>query len=384
MRHRRRAAVVLLAFLTIGGLSCRNLSPVAAAADTLPSQLTDEAFWRLITDFSEPNGYFRSDNFLSNERAYQRVIPELQRTLGAGGVYLGVGPEQNFAYLVALKPKLAFIVDIRRGNLQEHLLYKSLLEMSADRADFLSHLFARGRPANVSAASPVDTLLAAYQSVEPSDALFSQNLQAVQDRLTKAHHFALSPEDLKGIEYVYQAFYAAGPNLNYSFVNGAPTGGFGGGFGDFPTYADLMVETDGRGEQRGYLASEENFHTLVDLEKRNAVIPIVGNFAGPKALRSVGRYLSGHGAAVSAFYTSNVEMYLFQTEDWKKFYANVATLPLTPASTFIRSVSNRGRGFSNQIPGMRSLTRLSSIAGVVTGFQSGAVRDYGDVIAMSR
>ena len=394
--HRRVFAslAILATLLSTGGGACRNALPAAAVANTLPSQLTDEAFWRLVTDFSEPNGYFRSDNFLSNERAYQRVIPDLQTTLPANGVYVGVGPEQNFTYLIALKPKLAFIVDVRRGNLHEHLLYKSLLEMSGDRAEFISRLFARPRPADVSPASPVDTLMASFQAVEPRQQLFDENLRAVMDRLTHVHHFALAPEDADGIAYVYKAFFEAGPGLNYSFVNtpgganGPNGGGFGGGFGggNFPTYADLMVETDGRGEQRGFLASEDNFHALVNLEKRNAVIPLVGNFSGPKAIRSVGQYLRSYGATVSAFYTSNVEMYLFQTEDWKTFYANVATLPVTPASTFIRSVSNRGRGFQfqNQIPGMRSLTRLSSIAGVVNGFQSGKVRSYADVIAMSR
>ncbi len=73
-----------------------------------------------------------------------------------------------------------------------------------------------------------------------------------------------------------------------------------------------MTETDGRGEQRSYLASEENFRTLKQLERNNAIVPVVGNFAGPKALRAVGRYLNEHHATVSAFYTSNVEMYLFQ------------------------------------------------------------------------
>ena len=41
-----------------------------AAADTLPARLTDEEFWKLIEDLSEPNGYFRSDNLLSNEMYY--------------------------------------------------------------------------------------------------------------------------------------------------------------------------------------------------------------------------------------------------------------------------------------------------------------------------
>ena len=72
---------------------------LAAKGITLP--IGDQEFWQLVDDFSEPNGYFRSDNLLSNENAFQHVIPTLQATLPAGGVYLGVGPEQNFTYLVA-------------------------------------------------------------------------------------------------------------------------------------------------------------------------------------------------------------------------------------------------------------------------------------------
>ena len=78
----------------------------------------------MITDFSEAGGYFRSDNFLSNEAGYQHVIPLLKKSIRPGGVYLGVGPEQNFTYVVALEPKMAFIVDIRRQNMLEHLLIK--------------------------------------------------------------------------------------------------------------------------------------------------------------------------------------------------------------------------------------------------------------------
>src|SRR6476661_6864746 len=86
----------------------------SAVADTLPAQLSDNEFWGMITDFSEAGGYFRSDNFLSNETGYQGVIPTLRRTIRPGGVYLGVGPEQNFTYIVGLEPRMAFVVDIRR------------------------------------------------------------------------------------------------------------------------------------------------------------------------------------------------------------------------------------------------------------------------------
>ena len=115
---------------------------------------------------SEPNGEFQSDNFLSNERGYQVVIPDLVQTAKPGRVYLGVGPEQNFPYIVALKPAMAIIFDVRRGNLHEQLLYKALFEMSADRADFLSRLFSRKRPDGLTASSSVNALMDAYDKVD--------------------------------------------------------------------------------------------------------------------------------------------------------------------------------------------------------------------------
>ena len=64
---------------------------------------------------------------------------------------MGVGPEQNFTYIAVTRPAIAFIVDIRRGNLDLHLMYKALFELSADRADFVSRLFSRKRPAGPAA-----------------------------------------------------------------------------------------------------------------------------------------------------------------------------------------------------------------------------------------
>ena len=82
----------------------------------------DEEYWRITQDFSERAGTFQSDNLLSNERWFQHVVPALVRKARQNGVYVGVGPEQNFTYIIALKPKLAFIVDIRRGNFDLHLM----------------------------------------------------------------------------------------------------------------------------------------------------------------------------------------------------------------------------------------------------------------------
>jgi len=218
----------------------------------------------------------------------------------------------------------------------------------------------------------------------------------------------LSKSDLAGIDYVYNAFYTSGPDIRYSFGRGA-------GWQTFPTYKDLMTANDGHGVQRGYLASEEIYGTLRDLEERNLIVPLVGDFAGPKALRSVARYLDLHHATVSVFYTSNVEQYLFRptfpggaSDAWQRFYDNVAALPTDTHSTFIRAFfNNQGRlvfrgqpqpdpqpqsgvipippGFVPPTgPGPRSETLLNPIALLLAAFAEGRVSTYYDVIELSR
>jgi hypothetical protein len=48
-------------------------------------------------------------------------VPEL-RALAGRGVYVGVGPDQNFSDIAHLRPSLAIVIDIRRENLLLHLL----------------------------------------------------------------------------------------------------------------------------------------------------------------------------------------------------------------------------------------------------------------------
>jgi hypothetical protein len=351
-----------------------------AAAEEVPSQLSDEAFWKLVSDLSETAGFFRADNFVSNEAAFQYPIPELKDNTKSGGIYLGVGPDQNFTYIVALKPKMAFIVDIRRQNMLQHLMYKALIEISADRAEFLSRLFSRKRPANIGSSSSAQELFMSFQDVAPDYESFSENLQAIKKRLGVHHGFKLTDEDERSLEYVYRAFYVGGPDLTYNGP-GSP-GPFNRG--RMPTYAELMMETDRAGQNRSYMSSEENFQFLQDMENKNLLVPIVGDFAGPSALRGVGNYVRDHGASVTAFYLSNVEQYLFQqSDDWSKFYSNVDTLPLDSTSTFIRSI------FNGMIPpqsvgfGLRSASVVSSIEDSLKAFNAGELRTYYDVIEMS-
>ncbi len=361
MKRRRAALAGLVLALALGGWPA---GPAAIGATDLPARLSDKEFWRLVEEFSEPNGFFRSDNLVSNERPFQHVVPAL-RQLKRGGVYLGVAPDQNFTYIVALEPKIAFIVDIRRGNLHAQLMYKAIIELSADRADFLSRLFSRKRPEGLTAASTAVELFAAYAAVPADEARYQENLKAILQQLTTTHGFALTPDDAPGIEYVYGMFYRFGPSLTYASSGGGGGGGGGGGRGNMPTYADLQMASDLEGRNQAYLGREEHYKVLKALEEKNLIVPLVGDVAGPKALRSVGAWLTERNAAVTAYYTSNVEQYLFQNSVWSAFYANVGTLPLDDASTFIRSA----RG-SNVLDPIRPL--LKDVA-------DGRIRTYQDV-----
>src|SRR5690242_15698266 len=184
-RDRRPAAA-----LPYGRLSARSSG--------VPDRLSNQDFWKLASAFSESNGGFRSDNLLSNEGFLQYVIPDLLRIARPGRAYLGVGPEQNFTYIAALKPSVAFIIDIRRGNLDLHLMYKALFELSDDRVEFVSRLFSRKRPDGLNRSSTPQQIFEAFARAEPSEALYRDNLKAIEHQLVDVHRLALLPDDVSG------------------------------------------------------------------------------------------------------------------------------------------------------------------------------------------
>lgn len=361
MRHKHVAGIVegLAVFVAViiiapasTGVSAsilkRSSSAAGSAGPGLPPSLSDEEFWRLTGGLSEPDGSFGSDNLLSNEMHFASIVPGVVARTKTGGVYIGVGPEQNFTYIAAMKPRIAFITDIRRGNLHLQLMYKALFELSADRAEFVSRLFTKPRPVGLTSSSSATELMNALWDTHSADeTAYAANLLALQNHLTRTHSLPLSPDDLDGIARVYRAFYWYGPRINYlantsltpppSNMDGTLLALAGG-----PSYRDLMIQSDVAGHELSYLASEEKFAYLQGLERRNLIVPVVGDLSGPKALRAVGAYVRGHGATVSAFYVSNVEAYLRMHKSWPAFCANVATLPLNAASLFIRFVSGPG------------------------------------------
>jgi hypothetical protein len=249
-------------------------------------------------------------------------------------------------------------------------MYKALIELSADRAEFLSRLFSRQRPPGLQASASARELFRAYRGVEPTDALFARNLAAVIDRLTAGHGFALSNADRDGIRDIYEHFHRGGPALRFVSSRGGNW---------YPTYEELQLATDAQGVNHGYLATEPAFARLKAMQHANLIVPIVGNFAGPHALRAVGAWVRARGGVVSTFYLSNVERYLFQDGAWRTFAANVATMPLDAQSTFIRSCFD-----SCPAPaGSRVVSLLDSMPGLLADVRAGRIATYYDVLRHS-
>jgi hypothetical protein len=370
----------------------------AQSTRPLPDRLSDAQFWGLMTSGSAPGGYFPSDNFTSNELLFPRVVAALRKNGVTGGAYIGVGAEQNFNYVAAIRPAVAFIVDIRRQSVIQHLMYKAIFELSADRADFVSLLFAKPRPPGLDTASTAQALMDAYWMVRTDTSAFAPNLARITNHLVRTHGFALSADDLASLRYVYEAFYRIGPSIGYGGYAAAATPGPAvttrttmtsasgstytvvrlssadavasvglvpraqwlgrggerldpplvagrvdervasvGRWYDGVNFASLAASVDDDSVPRSFLANEAAYRTMRDLHQRNLFIPLVDDFAGPTGIRAAAQFLRDHGTPLAAFYMSNVEDYLVRPGKCPPFAANFRSLPLTPNTVIIRS-----------------------------------------------
>jgi hypothetical protein len=378
-----------LPYLSI--LAILLITNTASAAGQSPGRaqgavesLSAADFARLNRDLSEEGGYFRSDNFTSNETPYLHVVDKLRKLGANGGAYIGVGPEQNFTYIAKVRPRIAFIVDIRRQAMIQHLMYKAVFHLSPNRAQFLSRLLSKPLPSpqkqiqkekatspNVSQSSSLDELLAYFSDTPGDDQTFATNLAAIRKAIKDDFLVTLSEEDQRSLEYVYKSFRTEG--LDIAFRMDGSRGGY------FPTLKDLIVQTDLNGKLGNFLTSAEDYDYVRGMHMKNLIIPVVGDFAGKKAIVAVGDYLRKSGFTVTAFYTSNVEQYLFESESFAAFANNVRKLPINDRSLFIRSASGR-YSHPARLPGHRSATLLQQITVFLKDFDDGRYQNYFDLI----
>jgi hypothetical protein len=374
----RTACLVLclavpLAACDLQGAPERGAGAVQASssADAIP----DSLFAALHARISEEGGYFDTDNLISNETGYLNVVGALERTGLSGGAYAGVGPDQNFSYIARLRPEIAFIVDIRRDNTLQHLLLKALIEASPTRVEFLSAL--HGRPAPDDPAGWRDATaeeVVAWVDGRPAD---SATVRAWRDRVdasVRSWSIPVSDGDLATVHRFHAAFIREGPDLRFRTLGRAPRP-------YYPTYRQLVLETDAEGEPASYLSSAERYGVVRDLELANRVVPVVGDLAGSHALREMGAVMREMGLELTAFYVSNVEFYLWGDGSFPRWADNLASLPLADGAVVIRSYfPSFGGRHPAALPGYYATQLLQPAATVVESTEGEPFRGYGDLV----
>ncbi|MEW6208138.1 MAG: hypothetical protein AB1631_07210 [Acidobacteriota bacterium] len=308
-------------------------------------------FAALSARLSEPGGYFDSDNLISNETSLQHVLGKVKEMNLSGGVYLGVGPDQGFLYISKIRPKLALMIDIRRDNLLQHLLYKALFERARNRVEYLCLLFGKPLPKTAGWEQKTVKELVDYIDNTASDAkLYERTAQEIRREVQK-FGIPVTGSDLDTIAKIHEAFYEAGLDIRYSSHHRPPRN-------IYPTYRELILEHDLVGRQQHYFNSEDDFQFLKKMQEQDLIVPLVGDLSGPQAMKSVGKYVAEIKEKITAFYVSNVEFYLVRQGTYDKFIENVKSLPIDRNSLIIRSYFNyyapphpqaEGNHFSTQL-----------------------------------
>jgi hypothetical protein len=380
---RRRLAALALGALSLGaGEACTPREP-AAETRSEPERATraeaaslraidDSTFARLVADLSEPGGYFDTDNLVSNERSYLHAIDAIRELDIEGGAYVGVGPDQNFSYIAAVRPHVAYIIDIRRDNALQHLLYKALFELARNRIEFLALLTGRAAPADLDRWDDADLeeIVARIDATPLDSTTLAESRRRVDAALADGP-IALDEASRRTIAAIHGRFAMEGLDLRFE-SHGRMAQPY------YPTFRQLLLETDRGGEQRSYLAREEDFRFVREMERRNLVIPVVGNLAGGHALAAIGRDAAARGLRISVLYASNVEFYLMREGSFDAWARTVSALPHDARSVIVRS---HFPGFAaprhpDNVPGYRSTQRVQRIEDFVAGIRRGGWGSY--------
>jgi hypothetical protein len=337
-------------------------------------QAVQAPFASLVEQLSEPNGEFDTDNLISNEQSYLHVVPTLEQAGISGGVYIGVGPDQNFSYIARIRPSEAFIVDIRRDNLLLHLLFKAIFATTKNRVEYLAVLTGRPAPdrADTWRDASIEKVVAYVDEAKPLTAAASVETTERLHAAIKKSGVPLSAKDLATIDRFHAAFTQSGLSLQFTST-GRPAREY------YPTYRDLLLETDRRGRRLCYLASEDDFQFVRALEARDAVIPVVGDLSGPHAVAAVGQLMAQRGERLAAFYVSNVENYLFRNGAYTRYIENLRRLPHTDKSLIIRSIFG-GYSLPESAPGYYSTSTVQNLNELLANCAAGKCRSYFELL----
>ncbi len=372
--HRFASLFVWFCVLLFTAIAQTKPAPATAPTLTFPEKLPTTEFARIVREFSEPSGEFHSDNLLSNEMSYLTVVDKLKELNAANGVYIGVGPEQNFTYIAKTRPRVAFIIDLRGLAQVQHLTYKALFQLAPTRAEYLSRWLSipLGKGKAPASNAPLSDLLQYFSTTPLDEKYYAANLTEIRKVIQKDYLITLTTEENQALETIMSNFKENGLRISYQLKNGYRSM-------YFPTLNEILGQTDSHGQQGNFLGSDDDYNFVRGLQAKNLLIPVTGNFAGTKAFAAVGDYLRKYNLKVTTIYTSNVEQYLFQYRVFDAFAENVKKLPIHEQSVFIRSVTSRVRHPARG-SGQMFISLLQRVPLFLTDFTAGKYQDYESLV----
>ncbi len=349
----------------IAGPTTMPASPTASSAPAASTAANLSDLRRLFA-LSEAGDRFISDNVVSNETSL--LQPATALTALHGGVYIGVGPEQNFTYIALSRPEFAFIVDLRRDNALLHLLYKSLFEIATSRLEFVCLLFGRpydpkyepGPDANA------DAVLQAMQRIAPNRDWFDKQHARSSEGL-QGYGLGLSTADIARIKKIHELFFVRQLDLRFELhkANGRK----------YPSIGSLLRLRSPSGLGT-FLNRRDSFAFVQQLHRQHRIVPLVGDVSAPGTLGTVAEELRRRGLTLRTFYISNVEQYLMGQPSFTGWLNNLRRLPHDEHSLLLRCYLDQGRPHPHQQPGQRS----TSLAHRLNAFLESTPLSYFDIV----
>lgn len=375
-------ALLLALVPFVGTLPSRARAQATAAPAALAglatgptlAPLTDATFARLVRELSEPGGFFDTDNLISNERSVLHALDDLDAVDAHGGAFLGVGPDQGFSYIAHTRSTLAVMLDVRRDNLRQHLFFKALFGIARNRAEYLALWLGHDVPADVERWAGADTeRLLAWLDAAPATAASRDAAAARVRAALEALPVALDSTDRAVIARIHATFLRDGLALRFTTF-GRPPRPF------YPTLRDLVLETDRRGRRRSYLADEASFQYVKELQRRHRIIPVVGDLAGPHAMRAVARELATRDIVVRVLYVSNAEDYVLRDGGFGRYVDNVRALPHDARSVIVRSWFGAPGMLPQSVPGYASTQLVQRVGDFLHLAATRAPWSYADIV----
>ncbi|MDQ6611961.1 MAG: hypothetical protein M3Y64_05980, partial [Gemmatimonadota bacterium] len=214
--------------------------------------------------------------------------------------------------------------------------------------------------------------IVAYMDATPTTDASASAAHSVVNADVRKMGVTLNPSDLATISRFHGEFIAAGLALRFNTAGRAPQW-------YYPTLKQLLLERDLEGKAAGYLASEADFQYVKSMERRNLVVPVIGDLGGTHALMAIGAFMTQHGEKLSAIYPSNAEDYVMRDGKFATYAKSILALPRDSHSVMIRSFFG-GPSHPEAVTGYYSTQLLQKVDDFAAGVAAGGYGSYRELV----